>query len=147
MAGLTYGFTALGNQTGTTLPASFLKVPGLPDSPYYSYAGGITLTVLVLFGIGVLVTRAEPALNVLGRTVEQLSGGAFTRNLLVWSVAVGVGVGMVIGAVKILFNVQIIYFILSKYAVAVVLTYFSDEAITVRGGNLAGWLASRPCML
>ena len=38
-AGLTYGFTALGDQTGTTLPAAFLAVPWLSRSPYYSYAG------------------------------------------------------------------------------------------------------------
>lgn len=28
--GLTYGFTALGNQTGMTLPAAFLKLPYEP---------------------------------------------------------------------------------------------------------------------
>lgn len=33
--GLTYGFTALGDQTGTTLPSAFLKVPYDSESPYY----------------------------------------------------------------------------------------------------------------
>jgi hypothetical protein len=28
--GLTYGFTALGNQTGMTLPAAFLQLPYEP---------------------------------------------------------------------------------------------------------------------
>jgi hypothetical protein len=37
--GLTYGFSALGDMTGVTLPASFLAVAGDPSSPYYSYAG------------------------------------------------------------------------------------------------------------
>lgn len=47
---------------------------------------------------GVLATRAEPALNVLGRTVEALSGGAFSAKMLIWTVALGVGVGMAVGA-------------------------------------------------
>lgn len=67
VAGLTYAFTTLGNQTGETLPAAFLAVPYDPDSPYFSYAGGLILVILVIFFLGVLATRAEPALNVLGR--------------------------------------------------------------------------------
>lgn len=37
--GLTYGFAALGDMTGTTLPLAFLKLPEDPRSPYYSFAG------------------------------------------------------------------------------------------------------------
>lgn len=37
--GLSYGFTALGDMTGTWLPSSFLKLPYAPGSPYYSVAG------------------------------------------------------------------------------------------------------------
>ena len=39
-AGLTYGFTALGDQTGTTLPAAFLEVPYNTKSPYYRQGDG-----------------------------------------------------------------------------------------------------------
>ncbi len=135
--GLTYGFTSLGSQTGTTLPASFLKVSYNPASPYYPYAGGLVLTLIVLVVLGVLVTRAEPGLNVLGRTVQRLSGGEFTAHMLVWAVAAGVGLGLAVGAVKILYNLPIIFFILSKYGLAVALTIPSDAAITVR--QSAGW--------
>lgn len=54
-------------QTGETLPAAFLKVPYNPKSPYYSYAGGLILVIVSIFFLGILATRAEPALNVLGR--------------------------------------------------------------------------------
>lgn len=37
--GLTYGFAALGDMTGVTLPASFMAVDYDPKSPYYSFAG------------------------------------------------------------------------------------------------------------
>lgn len=79
-------------------------MPGYPDSPYYSYAGGLVLLLVVVFVLGVLATRAEPALNVLGRTVAKLSGGAFSARMLISAVCVGVGTGMVVGAVKVLFQ-------------------------------------------
>ncbi len=44
-----------------------------------------------------MATRAEPALRVLGRTVQHLSGGAFTCAMLVYAVSVGVGIGMAVG--------------------------------------------------
>lgn len=44
-----------------------------------------------------MATRAEPALRVLGRTVQHLSGGAFTCSMLVYAVSVGVGCGMAVG--------------------------------------------------
>lgn len=37
--GLTYGFAALGDMTGVTLPAAFLAVNYDSKSPYYSFAG------------------------------------------------------------------------------------------------------------
>jgi hypothetical protein len=37
--GLTYGFAALGDMTGVTLPLAFLRLPEDPRSPYYSFAG------------------------------------------------------------------------------------------------------------
>jgi hypothetical protein len=60
-------------------------------------AGGVVLTMVTVFLLGVLATNAEPALCVLGVTVESLSGGRFTKRLLVWAVSIGVAVGMDIG--------------------------------------------------
>lgn len=66
--------------------------------PFPPRSGGVTLTLVVVFLLGFLATRAEPALNVLGRTAEKVSLGAFKRSTLVYSVCVGVAVGMVTGA-------------------------------------------------
>lgn len=152
--GLAYAFTVLGSQTGQTLPAAFLQVTynssetGEPikafqqqineNSPYYSYAGGLILVLVIVFLLGVLATRAEPALNVLGRTVERLSNGAFTSKMLIGAVCIGVGVGMAVGSVKILYTVPVIYFILGKYAVAVGLTIITEDAITAVAWDSAG---------
>jgi hypothetical protein len=136
--GLTYSFTKLGDQTGITLPAAFAKVPQFEKSPYYSYAGGLILDFVVIFILGVLATRAEPALNVLGRTVERLSGGTFTAKMLIGSVCIGVGCGLIAGTAKIIYSIPIIYFILGKYAIAVGLTLVTAEALTAIAWDSAG---------
>ncbi len=38
----------------------------------------------------------------MGKTVEALSEGQFTKNMLVYTVCVGVGAGMVAGSCKVL---------------------------------------------
>ncbi|KAF5832814.1 hypothetical protein DUNSADRAFT_11187 [Dunaliella salina] len=136
--GLTYGFNALGNQAGTLLPAAYLDVEQEAKSPYYDYIGGIFLVEIIIFLLGILATRAEPALNVLGRTVESLSGGVFTKKMLIWAVSLGVGVGMAVGSTKILFGVPIMYIILIKYFIVCVLTVFSKEDFTNIAWDSAG---------
>jgi len=84
--------------TGITLPTAFMHTSYDPASPYYSFAGGMIICMLAVFLLGILATKAEPALNVLGDTVQALSSGKFTKNMLIWSVCVGVAVGMCVGA-------------------------------------------------
>lgn len=57
--------------------------------------------MVTIFLLGILATKAEPALNVLGATVETLSGGKFTKRALIWAVCVGVAVGMCAGVRRV----------------------------------------------
>lgn len=72
-----------GDQAGSLWPAAYMSLSEYPKSPYYSYGGGIVLIMVAIFSLGFLATRAEPALRVLGATVQNLSGGKFTRSMLV----------------------------------------------------------------
>mmetsp|Transcript_51646 Transcript_51646/g.123051 ORF Transcript_51646/g.123051 Transcript_51646/m.123051 type:complete len:1017 (+) Transcript_51646:394-3444(+) len=125
--GLHFGFTSLGDQIGMLLPAAFMATDDEPSSPYYPYAAGVTIALMTMFFLGIFATRAEPALNVVGDTVQKLTKGSFSKNMLVYSVCFGVGVGMTVGSTKILFKAGLIWFILFKYAVALALTAFTKE--------------------
>jgi hypothetical protein len=57
----------------------------------------VLLVVLLVVWPGFMATRAEPALRVLGKTVELLSRGAFTCAMLIYAVSAGVGTGMAVG--------------------------------------------------
>ena len=62
----------------------------------------ISVIVLLSFLIGVLITVAEPDLQVLAEQVP-----AIPNNVIIWSVALGVGVFLVIALLRILFGIPL----------------------------------------
>lgn len=103
-----------------------------------SSVAGFLVVLLFAFIMGYGATLAEPALNALGLTVENLSAGAFKKSLLMQSVAVGVGVGIAVGVVKIIWGVPLIWLIGPPYLLLMVLTRLSTEEFTNIGWDSAG---------
>ena len=77
--GLTYGLAALGGQSGGLIPAAFVKLNEVQGSPLYSYGLGIGIAFIFAWILGFGATLAEPALNALGMTVQNLTNGAFKK--------------------------------------------------------------------
>jgi len=125
--GLTYGLSKLGGQSGGFIPAAFTEVGNVADSPLYFFSLGILIALVFAWILGFGATLAEPALNALGITVENLTNGAFKKSTLMKAVSVGVGCGIAMGVAKIVFDIEIAYLLLSFYSLAIVLTYFSSE--------------------
>ena len=125
--GLTYGLGAIGSQAGSSLPAAFMEVSTSEVSPIYNELVGLTIVVLFAWILGFGATLAEPALNALGLTVQDLTNGAFKKSMLMYSVAGGVAFGIALGVGKIVFGFDLATVLLPLYLLAVVLTYFSTE--------------------
>lgn len=125
--GLTYGLSRLGGQSGGLIPGAFTRIAGMQASPLFSFGVGIGLALLFAWILGFGATLAEPALNALGLTVENLTNGAFKKSLLMYSVSLGVGGGITLGVLKIVFDLPLAYLLAAAYAVALVLTALSTE--------------------
>jgi len=125
--GLSYGLAALGNQSGGALPAAFTTMHAIPGSPFYPYAMGLSAVIAFAWLLGFGATLAEPALNALGDTVEQLTNGAFPRRLLLLAVAVGVAIGIALGVVKLVYALDLSLFLIPGYLLLLVLTALSSE--------------------
>ncbi len=136
--GLTYGLSDLGNQTGSVIPGAFQKMAEVAKSPLYYYSLGIFITVVFAWLLGFGATLAEPALNALGQTVENLTQGAFEKRMLMMAVSFGVAMGIALGVVKILFDIPITWFLLPAYLISIVLTWLSDEAFVNIAWDSAG---------
>ena len=135
--GLAYGLTPLGSQVGEHLPTAFVVSSGAGDA-LYPYWIGLVLVLAFAFLVGFGATMAEPALSAMGMTVETLTDGAFPRQLLIRTVAVGVAAGMAVGVTKILFQVPLAGLLLPAYGIALALTLFSKEEYVNLAWDSAG---------
>jgi uncharacterized membrane protein (DUF485 family) len=136
--GLTYGLGAIGGQAGSTLPAAFMEVSSSAVSPIYNELVGLSIVILFAWILGFGATLAEPALNALGLTVQELTNGAFKKSMLMYSVAGGVAFGIALGVGKIVFAFDLATVLIPLYLLAVLLTYFSTEEFVNVAWDSAG---------
>ncbi len=136
--GLTYGLSKLGANAGNLVPTAFMEVAGMPASPLYIYAVGLSLALAFAWFLGFGSTLAEPALNALGVTAEKLTNGVFKKKTLINAVSIGVGFGIAIGVAKLIFDLPLVWLILPGYLLAIVLTFFSTEEFVNVAWDSAG---------
>jgi hypothetical protein len=136
--GLTYGLAKLGGQSGSLVPAAFTEIDLVAASPLYIFALGLFIAVAFAWLLGLGATLAEPALNALGMTVQTLTNGAFRKSVLMYAVSFGVGTGIAIGVLKIIFAIPIAYLIIPGYLLAVFLTVLSTEEFVNVAWDSAG---------
>ena len=105
---------------------TYLHIPTL--GPLFG-TGPLGLILVLLFGflMGYGATLAEPALLAMSRTVEDVTVGVISRSQLTQAVALGVGVGIVLGFGKILWNLPLGLILPGIYVVLLILTLFSKE--------------------
>jgi len=136
--GLTYGLGAIGGQAGDTLPAAFMQI-GISDiSPIYNKTVGLMIVIVFAWILGFGSTLAEPALNALGATVQDLTNGAFKKSMLMYSVAGGVAFGIALGVGKIIFGFDLTTVLIPLYLLAVIFTFFSTEEFVNVAWDSAG---------
>jgi len=121
--GISLGLAELGNQVGNRLPFAF-HPPGAS-----LYPAGIGKIVVVAFGVilGYGATLAEPAFNILGRQVEDVTEGAFKKWLFSQAVAIGVGVGAGLGIFSTVYHINLLHLLLPPYIALFLLTIISKE--------------------
>ena len=136
--GLTYGLAALGGQSGGLIPAAFVQLSEVQGSPLYSYGLGIGIAFIFAWILGFGATLAEPALNALGMTVQNLTNGAFKKSMLMYSVSFGVAFGIGLGVIKLIFGFHLAYLLVPFYCLGVVLTFFSTEEFVNVAWDSAG---------
>jgi len=122
---------------GTSRQYNFVPKKG----PMFGATGGllgISVVLLFAFIMGYGATLAEPALNALGITVEELTVGTFKKSLLMQTVAIGVGIGMFAGIAKIVWSIPLIWLLAPPYILLMFITRASSEDFVNIGWDSAG---------
>lgn len=136
--GLTYGLSALGSQAGSLAPAAFSPLDGVVGSPLYAAVVGTAVAIGFAWFLGFGATLAEPALNALGLTVDNLTNGAFRKSTLMYAVSFGVGGGIALGVARIIYDWPLVWLLVPGYALALVLTRVSSEEFVNIAWDSAG---------
>ncbi|GGA83319.1 DUF1538 domain-containing protein [Ornithinibacillus halotolerans] len=82
------------------------------------------------FVIGFFVVYAEPAVAVLTKQVEKVSGGYIPGKILLYTLSIGVGLAIVCAFIRIFLGISLWYFIVPGYIIALIMVKFSSKTFT-----------------
>ncbi|QOP40250.1 DUF1538 domain-containing protein [Sulfurimonas marina] len=87
--------------------------------------------IIYSFGalIGFSTTMAEPSLTAIARKAKEISDGKINDYALRVFVAIGVAIGISLGAYRIVVGGEIVYYIMAGYLFVIVLTFLSPKYI------------------
>ena len=127
MTGVNVGFLPLGYALGSEIVNSGLKYLLIP------------LAVLM----GWFIIRAEPAVHVLNKQVEELSAGAVSAKAMGLSLSIAVAAAMGLSMVRVLTGMSVMWFLIPGYAIALTLSFFVPQTFTAIAFD-SGGVASGP---
>ncbi len=94
-----------------------------------THAGNVWIIYAFAFAIGFSTTMAEPALMAIAKKSKEISDGKINDFTLRLFVAIGVAVGISLGAFRIVDGGHIHYYIIAGYAIVVALTFIAPKYI------------------
>ena len=127
LTGVNVGFMPAGNYLGQTiaqLPYAWIIVP---------------LGML----IGYFIVKAEPAVYVLTKQVEEITSGAISAKAMGLALSLGVATSVGLAMIRVLTGISILYFIVPGYFIALALTFFVPKLFTAIAFD-SGGVASGP---
>ena len=93
--------------------------------------------------IGYFIIKAEPAVYVLMKQVEDITAGAVSGNALLRSLSIGVAVSIGLAMVRVLTGIHLFYILIPGYAIALLLTFVVPPVFTAIAFD-SGGVASGP---
>ena len=127
LTGANVGFMPAGNYLGQVMA-------GLPHR---------WIIVPVGMVIGYFIVKAEPAVYVLNRQVEEITDGAIPSSAMGAALSAGVAASIGLAMVRVLTGVSILWFLIPGYAIAIVLSFFVPKIFTAIAFD-SGGVASGP---
>ena len=127
LTGVNVGFMPAGNYLGRMLGAmnaSWILVP-------------------IAMIMGFFIVKAEPAVYVLNKQVEEITDGAITANKMGTGLSIGVSLSLGIAMIRVLTGISILWFIIPGYALALGISFFVPKIYTAIAFD-SGGVASGP---
>lgn len=119
---------------GLVLFLTGVSVGFMPSGQYIggSIASGSHPWLLLPLGmlIGYFLVKAEPAVAILTKQVEEVSNGSISQHSIRISLSVGVSASVGIAMLRILTGVNILWFLIPGYTISLIMTFFVPAIFT-----------------
>lgn len=119
---------------GLVLFLTGVNVGFMPAGQYIgsAIAGSSRAWALLPIGmlIGYFIVKAEPAVQVLTRQVEDVTNGSITQKSLGKSLSIGIAFSVGIAMLRILTGLNIMWFLIPGYLLSLLLTFFVPQIFT-----------------
>ncbi len=115
LSGIDFGFAFVGQYIG-----EIFFDPARPDGFYW-------LLLAVGFILGAAITVSEPAVSVLGSQIETLTNGHIKKLTISITLAIGIGFAAMLSILKILTQLNILYFLVPLYAISLIMMKFTPK--------------------
>ena len=127
LTGANVGFMPAGHYLGQQLAS-------------YKYSAVIIPVAMVM---GYFIVRAEPAVYVLNRQVEEITDGAISAKAMGIGLSVGVSISLGLAMIRVLTGISILWFLIPGYALALIISFFVPKIYTAIAFD-SGGVASGP---
>lgn len=127
LTGANVGFMPAGNYLGRTLGSS----------------GQTWILVPIAMLMGYFIVKAEPAVYVLNKQVEEITDGAISAKAMGLSLSFGVAVSLGLAMIRVITGISIMWFLIPGYAIALGISFFVPKIYTAIAFD-SGGVASGP---
>lgn len=114
LTGANAGFVSIGKRLGESIAMSennWILIP-------------------LIMMLGFTIVAAEPAVMVLNKQVEDVTGGAISKKFMLFSMSLGVAIVCGLSMIRVLTGLSIWWVILPYYLLSMILTFFSPKIFT-----------------
>lgn len=127
MTGVNVGFMPAGNYLGQMLGSS--------SNPWF--------LIPIAMVMGFFIVKAEPAVYVLNKQVEQITDGAISAKSMGACLSAGVAISLGIAMLRVLTGISVMWFLIPGYAFALGISFFVPKIYTAIAFD-SGGVASGP---
>jgi hypothetical protein len=127
---------------GLTIFLAGVNIGFMPAAKYLGESMGalsfswILIPLCVI--IGACVVMAEPAVHVLTKQVEEITSGAISRRMMIFGMALGVGLAMSLAMIRMLFDISIWWILIPGYAISLFLSRIVPDIFVGVGFDSGG---------
>lgn len=128
----------------TSVEIGFMPI-GFKLGTMLAGADKVIVTILA-FVLGFVVVLAEPAVHVLNKQVEEVTGGTVTKRAMLIALSIGVGLSIGLSVIRIIYGFSVLYYLIPGYFISLMLGIFVPHIYTAiafdSGGVASGPLTS-----